>query len=680
MRNRFLPYLKRLGLALLFWTGYPSTSAALSPISYHYDLVAGGLEAGYRDGPFSQALFNQPSGLAVSADGTRLFVADQGNHRVRVIRFDDRNEVATLAGDGRDLTADGSLHSSSFQAPALLAYLPDEKLALYDSGSNQIRLLDLKKNRTATIPPPEGKDWGRVGALVVDPSGKFLLVTRIDLQSVLRLDPATGKTVELFSKRPEVPNPNALTLETVPAHDGKPAGVRMVVGDYNNGEIYGVEWDGNTTVGAFREIGHAPRRPLVLVNCGDRSYTFQGDDYPWLRLEPAFGEVHPESVSGAEITAETSSNLNLFLHVGSQAIAGAAAAPGQDRCVLLSLPYSNAIISLRDYDDIEDRRVHTPSSDFPVTNPDMVDYGFPTQKPPNTFRLLLLGDSRLFFGSGFEQGKIWPWGFNIQDDFPKKMEMFLNLMGGLEDVPEKFQVLTVGRYRWECSLFLWPIYWGAEQPAKYDVDMVLMFMPSDINFQHYTNFKILGNGLPDIFHSDPEFQLKPLKEKMELNPDLKTIYDAALEKGIVNVKDNNWLDSQFNLVVQDPRARAAYQRLVLTPMRMYLQHLKETTPKGRRTPEFAMVFFPLGNLGDLQPVEAQRDFWKGICRELGVRFLDLTETWNAVRVTGEPVAEESFLYHLTNNGHSILGPVLGYELIHAGFIPWKPAGGRQIIP
>lgn len=61
--------------------------AAGPPAYYAPDSYYGG-DAGlgdYRDGPAAQARFNHPRAVAVGPDGT-LYVADQGNNCIRVIR------------------------------------------------------------------------------------------------------------------------------------------------------------------------------------------------------------------------------------------------------------------------------------------------------------------------------------------------------------------------------------------------------------------------------------------------------------------------------------------------------------------------------------------------------------------------------------------------------------------
>jgi thiol-disulfide isomerase/thioredoxin len=54
---------------------------------------------GLKDGPFKQAQFHQPQGMALSEDGHTLYVADTENHAVRVVDL-SANVVKTVAGTG----------------------------------------------------------------------------------------------------------------------------------------------------------------------------------------------------------------------------------------------------------------------------------------------------------------------------------------------------------------------------------------------------------------------------------------------------------------------------------------------------------------------------------------------------------------------------------------------------
>jgi DNA-binding beta-propeller fold protein YncE len=85
--------------------------------------IAGGKRAGLADGAAAQALFDTPTGLAISAAGD-LYIADTGNNAVRkldkngnvstvaVAKEDDRNSLLRLP-IGLALTPDGFLYLSS---------------------------------------------------------------------------------------------------------------------------------------------------------------------------------------------------------------------------------------------------------------------------------------------------------------------------------------------------------------------------------------------------------------------------------------------------------------------------------------------------------------------------------------------------------------------------------------
>ena len=124
-------------------------------------------QAGYNNGDIRNALFNQPMGIAVADDGT-IFVADSGNHLIRVI---ESRQVRTLAGtyvlpQGEGLNEweqqpiggfansyvnhNNYFSGAMFNMPMGLALL-DDMLIVADSVNHVIRVIQLSSGEVATI-------------------------------------------------------------------------------------------------------------------------------------------------------------------------------------------------------------------------------------------------------------------------------------------------------------------------------------------------------------------------------------------------------------------------------------------------------------------------------------------------------------------------------------------------
>jgi ABC-type branched-subunit amino acid transport system substrate-binding protein len=100
--------------------------------------LAGTGSPGYTDGPIATAQFYTPAGLAVDADGN-VYVADSGNHRVRLIRPD--GTVTTLAGTGEPGYRNGPAGEAQFNTPTDVAVNSMGVLYVADSVNDRIRAI-----------------------------------------------------------------------------------------------------------------------------------------------------------------------------------------------------------------------------------------------------------------------------------------------------------------------------------------------------------------------------------------------------------------------------------------------------------------------------------------------------------------------------------------------------------
>ena len=104
--------------------------------------VFGSGEPGLVDGPLEAAGFDDPHGLALSADGSTLYVADTGNHAIRAIDLADAT-VRTIAGTGKKGgygKAPGEPLETDLRSPWAIVAL-DRTLLIAMAGSHQIWLV-----------------------------------------------------------------------------------------------------------------------------------------------------------------------------------------------------------------------------------------------------------------------------------------------------------------------------------------------------------------------------------------------------------------------------------------------------------------------------------------------------------------------------------------------------------
>ncbi len=106
-------------------------------------IVAGDTDAGFAGdgGPVSEARFAIPQSFAISDDG-RIFVADSGNHRIRVISTS--GEVSTFAGTGEPgYSGDGGeADAARISGPKAIEVDSRGNVFFFDSGNFRIRRID----------------------------------------------------------------------------------------------------------------------------------------------------------------------------------------------------------------------------------------------------------------------------------------------------------------------------------------------------------------------------------------------------------------------------------------------------------------------------------------------------------------------------------------------------------
>jgi sugar lactone lactonase YvrE len=118
----------------------------ISPQGVVSTLAGDGL-AGDKDGKGAAAQFNGPIGVAVDAAGV-VYVSDTYNDRIR--RIATNGDVTTIAGGKRAGLTDGAAAQALFDTPTGLALSAAGDLYIADTGNNAIRKLD-KNGNVSTV-------------------------------------------------------------------------------------------------------------------------------------------------------------------------------------------------------------------------------------------------------------------------------------------------------------------------------------------------------------------------------------------------------------------------------------------------------------------------------------------------------------------------------------------------
>ncbi|MEV0490961.1 NHL domain-containing thioredoxin family protein [Streptomyces atratus] len=121
------------------------------PESGTVQVAAGTTNEGLVDGPADEAWFAQPSGLAASADGDRLWVADSETSALRYVDRDGTVHTAVGTGLFDFGHRDGAADQALFQHPLGVTALPDGSVAVSDTYNHALRRYDPASGEVTTL-------------------------------------------------------------------------------------------------------------------------------------------------------------------------------------------------------------------------------------------------------------------------------------------------------------------------------------------------------------------------------------------------------------------------------------------------------------------------------------------------------------------------------------------------
>ena len=629
-------------LLLIFMTS-TSLGWAVTPMEYYNSLVAGGDEAGSRDGAFSLARFHDPMGLAFDETGNKLYVADSGNHLIRVVFLDHQNDVKTLAGTGFAGKADGSLLKASFNDPTALATLPENRLVVYDSGNGLIRLIDLQKQRVSTIAREIN-----IRTMVYRTSDNSLYFSEPGNKKVEKMDMKSFVVSTVFSNRSEVSSPGALCL----FRDS------LCVADSHLPTIYSVETDFHSSPAtasvSFSALGKA-KDVLALATSDGFLYALQRGGLMVKVGLPKSGRINFQTAWGFLIKNEDHEGATALFKIQEELSVGFLASTNEPRKFFISSKHS--IVSVKDYD------FEKWWSAFKDNDNHLTDFDYPAKKPARTFRILAIGTSRNSTAVPIPSDPKANIDESIETDrtltFSKRLELILNTEAALRNLNIHFEVLNLTHRGEAISTFAY--YEVPDLVKKYDIDLVLG-LADHTGYKDYYLKPLTSEGIPSK-SIDYEYILKPLSEHAPAGVARDLLERCKKIKIPVSEKQDFPGDGYWSLLcngdqkIQDDLKEMAGRRLQLLN-----DKLNAMKTSGGNRPQLALYFAPGGTI----PNDCCASFWSGACTRYHLKFFDLSESYNALKPSYSP----TYVDHFTTYGNELVAQLLSHYLVKEKLIPF----------
>jgi hypothetical protein len=324
------------------------------------------------------------------------------------------------------------------------------------------------------------------------------------------------------------------------------------------------------------------------------------------------------------------------------------------------------VVSFRDlfggaYSGVEERNSNN------VNEPE-----YPAQKPKNTYRILLVGDSRTALMVGYPF--LTDFHSKTPSQFPrilnisKQIERELNFQAALDDVPLNYEVLNAANNAYD-PLFLWPAYDLPDIVKRNDIDIVVLFMPPTpptmedyLPFKTYFDHPISPKGIPLL--SGVEYLLTPPLERIP-NGTPRKFYDFCKAHNLVKIegKKFNFDEKLFSY----PELHDSLVDLYGRPLDILNKKLA-----GMKTSSGQPVRLLLCTTYTGRFLDSKEDpqIWVDAAKKYNFSILDLYAESIALKLSFLPLTGEDFT-HLNPDGHVFFGRLLANDLVRDKLIPWK---------
>jgi hypothetical protein len=201
-----------------------------------------------------------------------------------------------------------------------------------------------------------------------------------------------------------------------------------------------------------------------------------------------------------------------------------------------------------------------------------------------------------------------------------------------------------------------------------DIDLVLYLQePLHVDLSYYFDRPLSADHVP-VKDVDPEYLLKPMKEKMK-DSVLNQLLDICLKKkfAIMDKNGNVQIQNYHDLMV-DPETHGKLVELYARPLKVLQGTLASMRTSGGVAPAWITCLIPMVRI---QPFKEDKPFWLDVDTQIGAPILDLSDLVTALRISFYPLSELADNDHYNTRGHELIAFLITHELIQRQWVPFQ---------
>jgi hypothetical protein len=278
-------------------------------------------------------------------------------------------------------------------------------------------------------------------------------------------------------------------------------------------------------------------------------------------------------------------------------------------------------------------------------------------RPSEVFKIMFLGDSAIYCvaqpGGGCEN----------DNSFVKKIGVVMNEYAESDGIKRRFKVYCLWKPATKLPVLTWPSYECPKINRKY-YDVTILTISASMSdsdrpfFYPWFHMPVSGNGMP-AHEFDREYLLKDARERIPIGV-AGDFYKRCVGKNLAGIKNGKFWFGRFREMLQDEAVEKDLIEMFATPIGLLKERLNNKT-------DLYLMFFPCPAN---ENYDDQAVFWKKVCKKAGIRLIDLTPEFKALRASSVPLSETSGYYHLNRYGHLLTMFLVTKKLRDTGVIPW----------